>query len=54
MIPLYLLYHIFESKEIQELFQKAIDLRRQMSGYKPASASPPGFDASEGPRGPTT
>ena len=53
VIPFYLLYHIFESDMMQQLFKKAADLQRQISGYKPASAKPPGFDASEGGDSPT-
>jgi hypothetical protein len=45
VIPFYVLYHIFESEQMQNMFNKAADLQRKFSGYKPASAKPPGFDA---------
>ena len=43
VIPFYLLYNIFESETMQNLFKRATDLQKQISGYKPASAKPPGF-----------
>ena len=49
VIPFYLLYNIFESEMMQNLFKRAADLQKQISGYKPASAKPPGFDASQSP-----
>jgi hypothetical protein len=48
VIPFYLLYHIFESEQMQSMFKKAADLQRTFSGYKTASAKPPGFDAAFG------
>lgn len=47
VIPFYLFYHIVESEQMQNLFKKAANLQRAFSGYKPASAKPPGFDVSE-------